>query len=103
MKYERTASARADWERLSSEERRLFMNAVREMNEAAGPQPERVPHFPAHLRVEQLEGAAFSGIYEMTWSFSGPDGRATFEFFTEAGEIGIRWRRIGDHRIFRNP
>lgn len=103
MKYERTASAKADWERLSVAERRLFMDAVREMNETAGPHPRRTPHFPARLRVDQLEGSSFSGIYEMTWSFSGPDGRATFEFFREDGEIGIRWRRIGDHRIFKNP
>lgn len=101
MKYERTASARADWERLSSSERRLFLEAVREMNQAAGSQTQRVPQFPAHLRVGQLEG--YPGIFEMTWSFSGPDGRATFELFHEAGEVGIRWRRVGDHRIFKKP
>ena len=101
MKYERTASAKADWERLSEQERRLFLEAVREMNQAAGPHPRRIPHFPAHMRVEQLEG--YPGIYEMTWSFSGPDGRATFELFSESGEVGIRWRRIGDHRVFNNP
>ncbi len=79
------------------------MQVVRELNEAAGPHPRSIPRFPAHLRVQQLEGSSYSGIYEMTWSFSGPDGRATFEFFTEDGELGIRWRRIGDHRIFKNP
>jgi hypothetical protein len=39
----------------------------------------------------------------LTWSFSGPDGRATFEFVTIDGELGILWRRIGDHRIFMRP
>jgi len=39
----------------------------------------------------------------MTWSFSGPDGRATFEFVTIDGQPGIRWRRIGCHDIYRSP
>ena len=101
MKYERTASAKADWERLSEKERRLFKQVVSEINEAAGPHPKRIPHFPSHLRVGQLEDRP--GIYEMTWSFAGPDGRATFEFFTADGEVGLRWRRIGDHGIFKDP
>ena len=42
-------------------------------------------------------------IWEMTWSFAGPDGRATFEFVTRDGEVRILWRRIGDHRIFHQP
>ncbi|MCL5265766.1 MAG: hypothetical protein M1343_11370 [Chloroflexi bacterium] len=42
-------------------------------------------------------------IWEMTWSFSGPDGRATFELASIDGEPAIRWRRIGNHRIFREP
>ena len=43
------------------------------------------------------------GIWEMTWSFSGPDGRATFQWVSVVGEIRIRWRRIGGHEIFRKP
>src|ERR1700737_2000670 len=48
------------------------------------------------------------GIFEMTWSFSGPDGRATWERTTVLdGEGGawpaVRWRRLGNHRIFRQP
>jgi hypothetical protein len=39
----------------------------------------------------------------MTWSFSGPDGRATFEWVLVDGEPGIRWRRIGGHAIFGSP
>jgi hypothetical protein len=45
----------------------------------------------------------YESIWEMTWSFSGPDGRATFEFVSIDGELAIRWRRIGGHRIFREP
>ena len=39
----------------------------------------------------------------MTWSFSGPDGRATFQYVTIAGALAIRWRRIGGHDIFATP
>jgi len=60
------------------------------------------------LRVKDVEGA--QGIWEVTSSFSGPDERATFEYFDasadandERGEIGIRWRRIAGHRIFKKP
>lgn len=53
------------------------------------------------LRIKSVEGA--SGIWEMTWSFPGPDGRATFQWVTIDGEAGIRWRRIGNHRILEDP
>jgi len=43
------------------------------------------------------------GIWEMTWSFSGPDGRATFALINIDGEVVLRWRRIGGHAIFRRP
>lgn len=43
------------------------------------------------------------GLWEMTWSFSGPDGRATFEFITLDGEPHVRWRRIGTHAIYTSP
>ena len=43
------------------------------------------------------------GVWEMTWSFAGPDGRATFEWATSDGEPVVRWRRIGGHEIFGQP
>ncbi len=45
----------------------------------------------------------YPNLWEMTWSFSGPDGRAIFEFITIDGELAIRWRRIDDHRIYEAP
>jgi len=42
-------------------------------------------------------------IWEMTWSFSSPDGRATFEFIDRDGEPSVLWRRIGTHKIFDGP
>jgi hypothetical protein len=43
------------------------------------------------------------GIWELTWSFASPDGRATFEFVNREGEVRVLWRRIGDHSIYRKP
>jgi len=42
-------------------------------------------------------------VWEVTWSFSGPDGRATFQYVEIEGEKAIRWRRIGGHDIFNTP
>lgn len=43
------------------------------------------------------------GILEMTWSFASPDARATFELVTVDGELRCRWRRVGDHDVFKSP
>lgn len=43
------------------------------------------------------------GIYEMTWSVSSPNRRATFELITINGETYCRWRRVGDRGVYRNP
>ena len=59
------------------------------------------PKWPKSLRIKDVEGAP--GIWELTWSSSGPDGRATFEYFDVGRERAIRWRRIGGHEIFKTP
>lgn len=102
MKYVVLDSFKGDYDRLSPKERALFKRALETFvpacdRYAADPS---VP-WPAALRVKSVEGAP--GIFEMTWSFSGPDGRATFEWITIDGELALRWRRIGGHRIFRGP
>lgn len=102
MKYQRTDSFVADYAHLSDREREMFRAAVRQMNAAyAARDSHRLPHWPASLRVRHVEGT--HGIFEMTWSFAGPDGRATFEIITVDEEPAIKWRRIGDHGIFREP
>jgi hypothetical protein len=57
--------------------------------------------WPTSLRVKDVEGAP--GIFEMTWSFAGPNGRATFEWTAIERARGVRWRRIGGHRILKEP
>jgi hypothetical protein len=57
--------------------------------------------WPPSLRVKRVEAAP--GIWEMTWSFSGPDGRATFEWIEIDSAPAILWRRVGTHAIYREP
>ncbi|MGH8829089.1 MAG: hypothetical protein ACRDVZ_16115 [Jiangellaceae bacterium] len=57
--------------------------------------------WPASLRVKPVRSAA--GVLEMTWSFVSPNGRATFEFLTVDGDLRVRWRRVGDHDVFKAP
>lgn len=102
MKYELTDAFEADWRRLSPTERALFRRAVADMNQAYAQRGQAtLRRWPDHLRVKSVRGAP--GVWEMTWSFAGPDGRATFEFIDVGGEPAIKWRRIGDHRIFEQP
>lgn len=102
MKFERESSFVAEYHRLSDDERDLFRNAVRLINRAYSERGDRpFPQWPISLRIKGVQGAP--GVWEMTWSFSRPDGRATFSFATIDGELAIRWRRIGDHRIFEEP
>ena len=102
MKFELLASFEADYRRLSATERVLFKTALGAFvlacdRFAADP----ASAWPASLRVRAVESAP--GIWEMTWSFSGPDGRATFEWDRIDDALGVRWRRIGGHGIFRRP
>ncbi len=102
MKYQRTDAFILDYRRLSKPEQALVRAALPLFIKAA----ERVAAepgtpWPATLRVKSVEGA--KGVWEMTWSFSGPDGRATFEWSRVGDEVCIRWRRIGSHAILRDP
>lgn len=111
MRFQRTDAFKGDYLRLTKRNRELFKEAVREFN-AACDQYVSEPgayHWPSRLRVKAVERAP--GIFEMTWSFSGPDGRATWEWTEVEVRVGrtarrvpaVRWRRVGDHKIFRNP
>ena len=93
MKWQATPAFHADVRRLSEREQSLFRTVVRDHG--------REYVWPKKRRVKRVEGAP--GIWELTWSFSGPDGRATFEWVEVDGEPAIRWRRVGGHEIFRAP
>jgi hypothetical protein len=53
------------------------------------------------LRVKRVVGAP--EVWEMSWSWKDPDGRATWEWVEIGGERGVRWRRVGPHAIFKRP
>ncbi len=107
MKYELTSSAQADFKRLREDEKALFRRAVRDFNTACDSVDgsSGSVQWPRSLRIKSVVDAP--GVWEMTWSFSGPDGRATWEWttVTEGGaeHRAVRWRRIGGHAIFRDP
>ena len=103
MKFEVTPAFEGDWGRLSGPERATFREVVTERFHPACERRRADPTaaWPTSLRVKDVEGAP--GVWEMTWSFAGPDGRATFEWIEIDGEPAIRWRRIGGHAIFGAP
>lgn len=104
MKYVRLPAFLADWQELSPSERAFvkawlagtFLPAV-----AAYEADPAGFVWPRGLRFERL--TASGGICAVTWSFSGPDGRATFQFSDLGGEPCLVWRRIGCHDIYRRP
>ena len=102
MKFEVTDAFRADTRRLSQSERERLAEVLPAFvtacdRYAADP----ATAWPSSLRVKDVEGAP--GVFEMTWSFSVPDGQATFEWIQIGGELAVRWRRIGRHDVLGNP
>ncbi len=108
MRFELPEPFKDDYRRLSGEEREMFRLAVEAFNwasdrwvEAKGP-----ASWPGDLRVKAVVNAP--GIFEMTWRFTGPDGRATWEWATVMDRDGssrpaVRWRRLGFQGVFREP
>jgi hypothetical protein len=103
VKFETTPAFDADYRRLKTEFKKAFRSVVRDSFAPACDEFERTPGYvwPAALRVSRMKGT--SAIWEMTWSFASPDGRATFEFVRRDSEVVCRWRRIGDHSVFKSP
>jgi hypothetical protein len=102
LKYQRTEQFKRDYRRLSDGEKEQFRQSIRTYfapaadEVAGGGDP-----WPKRLRVKGVQGA--KGVWEMTWSFTDPDGRATFEWIQIDGEPAIRWRRVGSQAIFAGP
>lgn len=103
MKFETTPAFEADVRRLKAEHLVAFRQAVRDKFAPACDVYAADPAtpWPSSLRVKSIRGTA--GVLEMTWSFASPDGRATFELVTVDGELRCRWRRVGNHDVFRMP
>ncbi len=102
MKYLVLDSFRADYRRLSASDQAIFKAALAEFVAACDRYAvDPAVGWPAALRVKPVQSAP--GIWEMSWSFAGPDGRATFEWIQVDGRLAVRWRRIGDHAILKRP
>jgi len=104
MRYVRLAAFLADWKALPDAERAYVKQWLAEAFLPAIVAYEANPSafvWPRSLRFEPLQSSG--GICAVTWSFAGPDGRATFQFSTIDGEPCIVWRRIGHHDIYRQP
>lgn len=102
MKFEVTAKFRREFDALPIDHKRRFRSLMPAFNaayEAYWANPATV--WSANLRVKRMVSA--KGLWEMTWSFTGPDGRAVFEFIETDDDFGVRWRRIGRHEIYNEP
>jgi hypothetical protein len=101
VKFDKTDEFAADWKSMPIDHRRIFHSLMPAFNAACEAYVDHPGPWPANMRVKPMVNS--NGIWEMTWSFSGPDGRATFEFFQLDGETAVRWRRIGRHEIYQRP
>jgi hypothetical protein len=106
VRFERTEPFKADYRRLDNDERERFRVAVQAFNDASERfiETKDASEWPAGLRVKAVANAP--GVCEMT--FSGPDGRASWEWTTVTDKQGgqwpaVRWRRLGTHAIFKEP
>lgn len=102
MKIVTQATFDADYKRLKPEHKQLFRQALKKFLPAVAAR-EADPHapWPQSLRIKPLRHAP--GIWEMTWSFSGPDGRATFGLTQVGEELTVVFRRVGTHAVFAEP
>jgi hypothetical protein len=102
LRFETTPAFDADFRRLKREHKTAFKAVIRDFSLACDGFAKAPGYrWPAAFRVSPMKGTR--GIWEMTWSFASPDGRATFEFVERAGGLSCRWRRIGDHGVFKRP
>lgn len=104
MKYRTLDSFANDFKRLKVEHQTTFKTIVRAAARdawAVSQVSQESYVWPKSLRVSQLVNG--NGVMEMTWSFTSPDGRATFRLLRENDEWICEWRRVGDHGVYRAP
>jgi hypothetical protein len=103
VKFETTPAFDNDYRRLKPEHRTAFRLTVKEKFGPACAAYTADPStpWPSALRVKPVRSAP--GVLEMTCSFAGPDGRATFELITVDDDLRCRWRRVGGHAVFKRP
>jgi hypothetical protein len=99
VRYQTTAGFDNALAKLPAEHRRLFVDAVRSHLVpalAAGAHRGDAP-WPGRLRIHKI-----GEVYSLTWSFSGPDGRALFTIGQDAdGGPMLAWLAIGYYDIYQ--
>lgn len=99
MRYQTTASFDLALAKLPGEHRKLFTEAVRGhlMPALATGAHRGATSWPTRLRIHRIsEGCS------LTWSFSGPDGRALFAIGPDSdGEPVLIWLAIGYHDTYQ--
>lgn len=101
MKYRTLAAFDRDYSALPPEHQKLFRETLTQHflpALAAGALTGESP-WPPRIRLHKIA----ESIYSITWSFTGPDGRATFHLEPSNEEPVLVWRRIGTHTIYRQP
>ena len=102
MKFETTPAFDADYRQLKPKHRATFRRVLKKFIAACDAYAaDPAAGWARSLRIKSVHDAP--GVLEMTWSFSSPDGRATFELVTVDGEMRCRWRRVGGHDVFKAP
>lgn len=103
MRYTTTPRFDKDYKAVPREHRRQFTDLMVDFSAACDAYCANPAGYtwPKSLRVSPM--TSVNNIWEMTWSFASPDGRATFEFITHNGETSLLWRRIGSHAIYQKP
>lgn len=100
--FDRSDSFKRDYKRLGPEKQETFKASAGDfISDVTAIEEGRATDCRRGLRVKPMQDN--DGIWEMTWEQ--PDGRATFEWGESPLEDKrhVRWRRIGDHRIFDRP
>jgi len=103
VKFETTPRFDKDFKALPQEHQKAFFDLMPDFNAACDGYAATNDGFVWAKRLWVSKMISTRGVWEMTWSFASPDGRATFEFVNTPDGIRLRWRRIGDHGVFPEP
>jgi len=99
LRYRTTSGFDSAFAKLPREHRALFTAAVREhlLPALATGSHRGETAWPLRLRVHKI-----GEVYSLTWSYSGPDGRALFTIGPDAdGEPIPSWLAVGYHDIYQ--
>jgi hypothetical protein len=104
MWFERSSLFVADWKSLTDDEQaavRSVLPAVRTAADDVAAHSFDHRRWPKSLRIHDIENAP--GVWSVTFNFAAPDLRATFDWSPTREQPTVRWRRIGNHGVYRRP